>query len=209
VNIVTDSGQEKFADILERAAISYQSQDLQIDLPDTRSVVNALLTAEKTVKQTKHAIDFADLAGEWRLCFSSGVKRAKKGKGITLDKGYYLPKFIPAFISISPNLADPSKGTIANQISLGGLRLKFTGVCRYPGKKNLLIFDFTDLEIYMFGRKIYQTKIRSGKTPDVNFSEIPIGKLPFFSFFWASSTSIAARGKGGGVALWVSAGNRE
>ncbi len=185
-----------FATTLERAATASNR-------PDSAAVVSALQQAETTAKQDKLAIPFEDLLGEWQLCFATGAKKSKQKRGIVLGKGYYFPKFTPASIAFTRDSESATTGTATNQVRVGGLRLKFTGPCRYPGKKNLLIFDFTEIQISLFDRQIYQGKIRSGKTTAVNPQELPIAKSPFFAFFWATPDGIAARGRGGGLALWV------
>jgi hypothetical protein len=171
---------------------------------DSRSMVAALQQAETDVRRSKSNIPFADLAGEWRLCFVTGASKSKQKRGIKLGKGYYLPKFVFASISFAPDVESSTEGVVTNQLKFGSFQLKFTGPCRYPGKKNLLIFDFTQIRIDLFGKTVYQAKIRSGKTGTID-GKLPesIAKMPFFAFFWAGTNEIAARGRGGGLALWV------
>jgi hypothetical protein len=184
-----------FATTLNRAATASS--------PASADVTQALQQAETTAKQSKLAIPFEDLLGEWQLCFTTGAKKSKQRRGIVLGKGYYFPKFIPASIAFTRDSASATTGTATNQVRVGGLQLKFTGPCRYPGKKNLLIFDFTEIQISLFDRQIYQGKIRSGKTTAPDPHLLPISKSPFFAFFWATTDGIAARGRGGGLALWM------
>ena len=120
-----------------------------------------------------------------------------------LGRGYYLPKFIPASIAFTQNAESLLTGTITNKLLVGSIYIQFTGPCRYPGKKNLLVFDFTQIQLKVLGMTVYQGKIRSGKAGIKDFSKISIADLPFFAFFWAGANSIAARGRGGGLALWV------
>jgi hypothetical protein len=171
--------------------------------PVSAAVTQALQQAETTAKQEKLAISFDDLLGEWQLCFATGAKKSPQRRGIVLGKGYYFPKFIPASIAFTRDSESATTGTATNQVQVAGFRLKFTGPCRYPGKKNLLIFDFTEIQISLFDRQIYQGKIRNGKTNSTDPLELPISKSPFFAFFWATTDGIAARGRGGGLALWV------
>jgi hypothetical protein len=170
---------------------------------DAKSMTIALQQAETTARKEKLAITFADLAGEWRLCFATGAKKSPQKLGIKLGKGYYVPKFVFASIAFTPDLESTTVGTVTNQLQVGGFGIKFTGPCSYPGKKNLLVFDFTQIQINLLGRQVYQAKIRGGKA-DATVTK-SIVKMPFFAFFWASPTGIAARGRGGGLALWVRA----
>lgn len=195
-----------FATILTQAGSSSRHE--------TKSMVAALQQAETTARREKLAIPFAELAGEWRLCFATGAKKSPQKLGIKLGRGYYLPKFVFASIGFTPDLESTTVGTVTNQLKVGGLGIKFTGPCSYPGKKNLLVFDFTQIQINLLGRTVYEGKIRSGKTEKIE-DTVPkslvqplvssIAKMPFFAFFWASPTGIAARGRGGGLAIWVRA----
>jgi hypothetical protein len=187
---------------------------------DAKSMVTALQQAEISARREKLAIPFVDLAGEWRLCFATGASKSPQKPGIKLGKGYYLPKFVFASIAFTPDIESTTAGMVTNQLKVGGFELKFTGPCTYPGKKNLLVFDFTQIQISVLGQTVYQGKIRSGKKEAVKdtipeslaqppletrrYAKVPsIGKMPFFAFFWASPTGIAARGRGGGLALWI------
>jgi hypothetical protein len=167
---------------------------------DAKSMVTALQQAETNARREKLTIPFVDLAGEWRLCFATGASKSPKKLGIKLGKGYYLPKFVFASISFTPDFESTTVGTVTNQLKVGGFELKFTGPFSYPGKKNLLVFDFTQVQINILRRTVYQGKIRRGKTDAIPKS---VAKMPFFAFFWANPTGIAARGRGGGLALWV------
>jgi hypothetical protein len=196
----------EFATILTQAGSSSRH--------DAKSMVIALQEAETTARREKLAILFSDLAGEWRLCFATGASKSPQKLGIKLGKGYYLPKFVLASIAFTPDPESTTVGIVTNQLKVGGLGVKFTGPCSYPGKKNLLVFDFTQIQISLLGQTVYEGKVRSGKTAEIQ-GELPnslaqplvprIAKMPFFAFFWSSPTGIAARGRGGGLALWVRA----
>ncbi|WP_310422928.1 hypothetical protein [Chamaesiphon sp. VAR_48_metabat_135_sub] len=184
-----------FSSILDRAAQSS-------DRPTADAMVTALQQAEITARREKLVIPFESLLGEWRLCFATGASKDKQHGGIKLGRGYYLPKFTPASIAFTRDL-ESSTGTATNRLLVAGGQVQFTGPCRYPGKKNLLIFDFTEIQLKVFGLTIYQGKIRSGKGSGQDFEKLSISKLPFFAFFWAGTNGIAACGRGGGLALWV------
>ncbi|MBW4659025.1 MAG: hypothetical protein KME15_10145 [Drouetiella hepatica Uher 2000/2452] len=169
--------------------------------PAAKAVVAALLQAEKTAKQQRLSYPFSSLQGSWQLCFTTGTRKVKRG-GIILGNGFYLPRISPAQISFAAGMAtsEPESGAITNQIQVAGLKLRLTGLCRYVGKKNLLAFDFNQMQITAFDRPLYNG--RMGGRKDQNFSEQPIAKLPFFAFFLVTENYIAARGRGGGLALW-------
>jgi len=168
-------------------------------LPKAALLVDALLEAEKVAKQQRLAYNFESLVGKWRLCFATGTRKVRQRGGIVLGKGIYLPKFVAARISFSADLADNSgRGEIGNQVQVGSVSLQLTGPAKYLGKKNLWAFDFTQLQISLFGREVYNQPIRSGKVQREDFHNQPIAKLPFFAFFMITEDFIAARRRGGG-----------
>jgi hypothetical protein len=173
-------------------------------LPKTALLVDALLQAEKTAKQQRLTYNFESLVGKWRLCFATGTRKVRQRGGIVLGKGIYLPKFAAIHISFKADLADNSgRGEIGNQVQLGSIFLQLTGPAKYLGKKNLLAFDFSQMQISLFNRVVYNQPIRSGKVQGEDFYSQPIAKLPFFAFFMITENAIAARGRGGGLALWI------
>jgi hypothetical protein len=191
-----------FETVLTQTALAYR-QNLS-DRMSVAGVVNSLLEAEKAAKKQKLTYSFESLLGQWQLCFATGTKKVRERGGIVLGKGFYLPKLVKAYISFSLDLEQPAnRGFICNSVHLGSIILKLTGPAQYPGKKNLLVFDFTYIEISLFGRVVYSSQIRGGEGKQAAFYNQGIGKLPFFAFFLVTSDLIAARGRGGGLALWI------
>ncbi|WP_071189278.1 hypothetical protein [Trichormus sp. NMC-1] len=198
---LTSTTTPDFVSTLSQAAADYRQGN---KLPTAEVLVNALLQAEKTAKQQRLNYSFESLIGKWRLCFATGTKKVRKRGGIILGKGFYLPKFVAAHISFSPSLEQAlGRGEIGNQVQFGQVSLKLTGPAQYLGKKNLLAFDFTQMQMSLFNRVIYNQPIRSGKVETEDFYNQPIAKLPFFAFFLVTEDFIAARGRGGGLAIWI------
>jgi hypothetical protein len=169
-----------------------------------KDLVDTLIQVEKNTKQDRIDIPIESLTGEWQLAFATGAKKAKHRGGIELGTGYYFPTFIPAQISFTADNSDPMCGTIANQVSVGLVKLKLTGPYRYLGRKNLLAFDFLNIEVYVLGQRLYRGQMPNRPNRDENdFAQKSIGQLPFFSFIHAEDRGIVARGRGGGLALWV------
>ena len=185
-----------FTTVLNRAAQA-------TDRPTSSELITALQAAEITARREKLVIPFESLLGEWRLCFATRANKNKQRDRTRSDRGFYFPKFTPASITFTSNLESSILGTVTNQLLVGTVWVQFTGPCRYPGRKNLLVFDFTEIQVKILGIKVYQGKIRSGKSGSKSFDTLSIAQLPFFAFFWAGSTGIAARGRGGGLALWT------
>jgi hypothetical protein len=182
--MISLSSSEQVA-ILERIATN--------DRPATSEVVGALLSKEKALKKTPIPIPFEEIEGTWQLRFASGARKTKRG--LKLGKGYYLPSWVYAAISFE------ATGKIRNQLRLGAVEICFTGPCRMHDKQNILIFDFTQLQVLLGEKVLYSRSIN--KYPVEEFGSRSITKLPFFVFLWASSNAIAARGRGGGLAVWI------
>ncbi|MBW4592359.1 MAG: hypothetical protein KME46_05405 [Brasilonema angustatum HA4187-MV1] len=193
-----------FVTVLSLAATAYQGQ--RNERPGAEVVVNALLQAEKAAKQQHLTYPFESLVGEWRLCFVTGTKKVINKAGIVLGKGFYIPKLAATYISFDTTPAvdeTPSREGIGNSVQCGFVSLKLKGPAQYSAKKNLLAFDFLQMQISLFGRVIYSGQIRGGKTGAENFYTQPVAKLPFFAFFLVTQDLIAASGRGGGLALWI------
>jgi hypothetical protein len=201
-NVITTSGTGEFIDILTKAAIAYRAET--IPRPDKEVVVNALLQAEKAAKQQKIIYPFPAMLGKWRLCFATGTKKVQKRGGIILGKGFYIPKFATAKIAFSAETAENlGRGEITNSAELGFIKLEFNGLTQYWGKKNLLAFDFEQIQLCLFNRTVYQGNLKGKRTQNQDFYNQAIAKLPFFAFFIVTDDFIAARGRGGGLALWI------
>jgi hypothetical protein len=185
-------------DVLDHAAASLRSKS---NRPEAKEVVKALLQAEKAAKQQKLVYPLESLFGQWRLCFTA-PKNAHFKSGVALGKGFYVPQIAPAQISFFPS-QNLGEAGITNSLQFGSLQLKLTGPARYLDKKNLLMFDFTQIEILLFNRAIYSGGFRGGKLKDADFYKRSVAKAPFFAFFRVTEDLIAARGRGGGLALWV------
>jgi len=186
---------------LSSAATAYRAGN---KLPSAEIIVNALLEAEKTAKLQKLNYPFASLNGKWRLCFATGTKKVRNRGGIILGKGWYVPRFMRIHICLNPLETEALRtGEIANQVQLGGILLKLTGPIKYLGKKNLLAFDFIKMQISLFNWMVVNQNISTKKGENKDFNEQPIAKLAFFAFFLVTEDMIAARGRGGGLALWI------
>ena len=57
--------------------------------------------------------------------------------------------------------------------------------------------------VRLYKLKILNKNISTNKDEIKDFNEQPIAKLAFFAFFLVTEDMIAARGRGGGLALWI------
>ena len=176
-----------------------QTQDKK---PTSELVYQALLGAEKNSHQQKHKYEFNQLLGDWRLIFITGTKESQKKLGGLLGKGFYLPSFVKVIISYFPEKNHDNQGNVANKVEVGLVKFNVTGPIKYVDKKNILAFDFNHLIMSVLGVKTFQTDIRGGKKDESKFYKQSINNQAFFSYFLVTEDFIAARGRGGGLALW-------
>ncbi|AFY40110.1 hypothetical protein Lepto7376_3970 [[Leptolyngbya] sp. PCC 7376] len=182
--------------------------DLDKNRPAPGELITQLLALEKSAKKERRVYGFEQLLGQWRLTFITGTKKAQKQAGNVLGKGRYLPGFVTVAIAYSeaPDndpTAEWQKGTVLNSVKFGLLNLAVSGAIKFQAQKRLLAFDFTHITVKLGGIQLYDGDMRGGDEAAAKFHATPIGKLPFFSYFYVAEKAIAARGKGGGVALWT------
>ena len=186
--------------ILEQAALSFINKN---DLPSSSSLVAALLEVEKRVKKQKISYSFEQLIGTWRLCFVTGTKKSRSQAGIILGAGRYIPQFVKISLNYSQPPKSPlTQGRVENRVNLAGLQLSLTGPVKFLSAKNLLAFDFTRINLKLFGATLYNNYTSSGKVKEESFYTEQISQQAFFAYFYISEGAIAARGRGGGLALW-------
>ncbi len=193
------------ADVLTRTILLDSQQR-----PTPEALTAQLLGLEKTAKREKLTYPFASLLGTWQLTFITGTKKTQKQAGKVLGQGRYLPTWVTVAIAYAA-LTDQNptthwqRGNVTNKVHFGPLHLSLTGPVKFQAQKRLLVFDFTQLTVSLGSLKLYQGQIRGGETTREEFYETSIGKQAFFSYFYVSPDVIAARGRGGGLALWVKA----
>ncbi|MGB7892930.1 MAG: hypothetical protein WCF82_13655 [Microcoleus sp.] len=187
--------------ILEQAAQSNSK-------PSPDAVVAALLEAEKNARKNKIRYSFEQLIGNWQLCFITGTKKTRQKAGIVLGAGRYIPQWI-AKIQIA-YLAEPvaegetpsETGRVENSVQVGAIELTLSGPTKFL-PNNILAFDFTRITVKLLGKTVYQGFIRGGESREAEFFSLSVGKQAFFAYFLVENGIIAARGRGGGLALWA------
>lgn len=176
--------------------------------PTSQEVVNALIEAEKNAHKTKLKHDFEQLMGNWNLCFITGTKKSRQKFANFMGEGFYLPSFIKIMINYSIDSDFNSSelrekiGKVENTVNVGLVKFSVTGPIKFISNKNILAFDFNHLTLSILGKKIYSTNIRGGKTSEQSFYQDSVKNQAFFSYFLITENFIAARGRGGGLALW-------
>lgn len=208
-----------------RTTLSQAAQSLvqsEVQRPNSQAVVEALVKTEQDIKTARTSLPIEALLGSWRLCFTAN-KKSRLRSGTIEGRGRYIPGLIKAHLIFSQpgekSESDPSQGqteapqaekespftplAIANQLQLGVFTVRLTGPAKYLERKNLLAFDFTQMHIRLFGLTLYHGGFPGRRSSHESFAEQAIAKLPFFAFIAATDSFIAARGRGGGLALWV------
>ncbi|MBD1805953.1 hypothetical protein H6F98_10875 [Microcoleus sp. FACHB-SPT15] len=171
--------------------------------PAPEAVVEALLQAEKTAKQSKVRHTYPQLLGTWRLGFITGTKRSRKRAGVILGAGRFLPSWVKIHLSYLQSESNQEQGTVQNSVELGLLKMVLTGPTQFWSKTNMLAFDFTRMRVSLSGLKLYDGYIRKGQEREVRFYEQGVKEQAFFTYFLVENLCLAARGRGGGLALWT------
>ncbi|NET34898.1 MAG: hypothetical protein F6K19_23220 [Cyanothece sp. SIO1E1] len=183
--------------------------------PEPEAVVEALLQAEKAAKQTKVHYAYPQLLGQWRLGFITGTRRSRQKAGTLLGAGRFLPPWVKIYLSYSSESiiarseaeleSAPNQGTVANLVELGPVQMVLTGPTQLWTQTNILGFDFTRIKVSLSGLKLYEGYIRGGQDREAHFYGQTIKQQAFFNYFLVEESYIAARGRGGGLALWTRA----
>lgn len=192
--------------VLDSAVRYLQAGD---DRPATEDVVSALIAAEKQSKRSKRLYQYNQFIGSWRLGFVSGTQKVRPRPTSTPiqkpGKGRFLPRFLNIEITYSSDedTASGLFGTVENAVTIGPIKLQLTGPTRFWPNTNSLGFDFTALQAKLGPLRLYTGSIRGGAERNQTFKAQSLKDQAFFTFFIVEPDYIAARGKGGGLALWI------
>jgi hypothetical protein len=156
-------------------------------LPD-RETLHKL---ELLSRQQGSGVEWADLIGRWRVrdVWGKTNKQSSSVSSLAL-------RSLAAMLTIQQG----EKGELAleNTISLGLFKLCFFGPGQLKQKRPLLLFHFNEMRLFFAGKLIWSLPLR----PPAKRQE------PFFALIARKDTEqglawLAARGRGGGLALWV------
>ena len=191
---------------LQQAAQSFLERGTAKPTPS--EVVTALLQAEKRARKDHIHYSWEQLMGNWRLYFITGTRKTRQRAGVLLGAGRYLPQWIKIQLSYTQTPLveteeDTLAGTVVNSVQLGSLQLSLTGPVKFLPQKNILAFDFTRMKIEVFGVTLYSGSLGNGQLKEKQFYQARINQQVFFVYFLIEPEIIAARGRGGGLALWV------
>ncbi|MGA1475522.1 MAG: hypothetical protein ACO4AI_10245 [Prochlorothrix sp.] len=182
--------------------------------PAPAAVVQALIASEQQAKAHRFRHDYGQVLGTWRLTFITGTRKARQRAGIALGAGKFLPAWVKITIGYgqgalptiggqpSPTPESDHQGQVLNTVACGGLKLAVGGLVQLH-RNRILAFDFTRMTASLGALPLYSGYIRQGADRERRFYQQPVKEQAFFTYFWITEQAIAARGRGGGLALWV------
>lgn len=187
----------------DQSVIEAAIEESKSSQPTPETVVTALVNLEKTGKKAATVASYQQLIGKWRLHFITGTKKTRQR---LLGAGRYLPSWLKIHLSYTensaPSLSEAEVGCVKNSVSVAGLTFTLSGPTKFFPKQKLLAFDFTHLSLKVLGKVIYSGNVRGGDQSREQFYQEPIKKQAFFRYFLIENSYIAARGRGGGLAVW-------
>lgn len=156
----------------------------------TLVTADELLALERQARASGTGLDVSKLVGRWQLelVWPKGSRRASAFSG-------WLLRGLSARLEIvaEPDAAESQALMLRNAVNLGALELRFNGHGRLQGKRPLLLFSFDQLRLCLAGRCLLK---RNLPAPEPQ-------RMPFFALIHRDTSGwLAARGRGGGLALW-------
>jgi len=157
------------------------------DLPDIKEI--KLL--EKNSQKNGSGISYNELLGLWNFKYVWGNDS---------DEIKNIPSSILQVLSARLELKckdqeDQLNFEIKNSINFGLLNIIFKGSAELKGLRPLLTFYFEELKISIINFPIFNKALKKPENT----------KMPFFSLIGISTKNkwLCARGRGGGLAIWV------
>jgi hypothetical protein len=144
-----------------------------------------LLQLEQQARRSGSGVEADALQGCWQLqlVWPKGQQRASAFSG-------WLLRGLSARLEIG---VDPEGLLLSNAVNLGAVELRFRGRGRLEGKRPLLLFSFEQLQLSLGGWRIVERTLPA-PAPQ---------RMPFFALIHRDPSGwLAARGRGGGLALW-------
>ena len=154
--------------------------------------LNQLLESEKKAKKEGSGIESKSLFGCWKFLsvWKQGIDKEDSISSSLLR--LFSASLIISNTEINSN---DSSFTVISSIEFGSLTLSFNGFGDLNGDQPLLIFFFENIELKLGSKNLFRRLI---KTPDKR-------NKPFFALISMAKNGewLAARGRGGGLALWL------
>ncbi len=166
------------------------------NLPDKSSInipsISELLELEITARSKGSGIEYSSLIGLWKF-----VSVWKPGTDNEDSIASSLLRLFSASLELRENQTDKdcSKFDIINSIQFGSLSIRFIGYGNLKGSQPLLPFFFENIELRLGENVLLSRSL-----------DIPNEKdKPFFALISMQEEGkwLSARGRGGGLALWL------
>ncbi len=143
---------------------------------------------EKVARSDGSGIEYDSLVGCWK--FFSVWKQKNDNEDLIASS---LLRLFVARLEITKDQSN--KFFISNSIQLGSLLIRFSGYGKLKGKQPLLPFYFDCIEFHAGSRALFRRHLE--KPEEQN--------MPFFALISMEEHGkwLSARGRGGGLALWV------
>lgn len=104
--------------------------------------------------------------------------------------------------SHSIDQAEPT-GWVKNRVRFGAVDLTVSGPIQLYRLRRVLAFDFIQLRFRIAGINLFEGYVKGGAAREQAFAAKSLRDQAFFTYFLVQEDLIAARGRGGGLALWV------
>ena len=147
---------------------------------------------EKIANKNGSCIKFEDLLGYWKLQYVF-----KKGDLSINNVSSSILQILSASLELTKSIGQNDEPTfeISNSIKFGVLSINFSGKAYLKGTRPLLPFYFEQLLIKILNIPIINTSLKNTDPK----------KRPFFSLIALGKEKkwLCARGKGGGLAIWI------
>ena len=162
------------------------------NLPDFDEINNL----EKIANKNGSGIIYNDLLGIWRLKY---IWRKGSNKIDNVSSSFLQILFASLDLSGVISEDETQNYVIKNSITFGFLSMIFCGKAYLTGKRPVLRFYFEKLLI----------KFGNQNIKEISINKVDEKKMPFFLLIKVDDDSkwLSARGKGGGLALWVKSQN--
>ena len=147
----------------------------------------AVLKLERNARHQGTGLTLKALTGCWWL----NTTWSRKGKAAPMASSLLL-RALQACLDLEMY---ESELRIANQVSLGPLQLRFEGSANLLGRRPLLQFSFSTVQV----------KLGSIRLLERTLAQPEPQRMPFFALIGMGKDAswLCARGRGGGLALWV------
>ena len=151
-----------------------------------------LLDLEKNARGEGSGIKFDSLTGDWKF---KSVWKQGTNKEDSISSTLLQVLCASLELEKDKKNSEDNQFIIANSIKFGLLSLRFSGRANLERRQPLLVFSFNLVELKLVSLTILKSPLKEQEN----------NKRPFFALIALNSSNkwLSARGKGGGLALWV------